>query len=119
MVKRIAAIATGVIVVTGFTVAAQTNVTGTWNAVVELDLGSGEPVFVFKQDSETLTGTYEGAFGSAEIIGKVMGDMIEFSFGAEGVGEAKYTGKIVGDTMEGTCDYGELGGGTWSAEKGG
>ena len=40
--------------------------------------------------------------------------MIEFSFGAEGVGEAKDTGKFMGDTMEITTDCG--GGSTWSAK---
>ena len=117
MMKRIAPVVAVVMVVVGLTLAAQTDVTGTWNAVVELDVGSGEPVFVFEQDGETLTGTYEGTFGSADITGTVMGDMIEFRFGAEGVGEATYTGKIMGDMMEGTCDYGEVGGGTWSAKK--
>ena len=117
MMKRIAPVVAVVMVVVGLTLAAQTDVTGTWNAVVELDVGSGEPVFVFEQDGKTLTGTYEGTFGSADITGTVMGDMIEFRFGAEGVGEATYTGKIMGDMMEGTCDYGEVGGGTWSAKK--
>ena len=105
------------LVVATLAVAAQTDVSGTWNAVVVLDVGSGEPVFVFTQDGETLTGTYEGTFGSASVTGTVKGDMIEFTFGAEGAGEAKYTGKIMGDTMEGTCDYGDVVGGTWSAKK--
>ena len=96
---------------------AQTNVTGTWNAVVELDLGSGEPVFVFMQEGEALTGSYEGTFGAAELKGLVSGDHIEFTFGAEGVGEATYTGTIMGESMEGTCDYGPIGGGTWTAKK--
>jgi len=96
---------------------AQTDVSGTWNAVVELDIGSGEPTFVFAQDGETVTGTYKGTFGSADLTGKVMGDTIEFSFGAEGVGEAKYTGTIEGNSMEGTCDYGIAGDGTWSATR--
>ena len=34
-------------------------------------------------------------------------------------GEATYTGKIMGDMMEGTCDYGDVGSGTWSAKKAG
>ena len=117
MMKRVAAVAAVVAVVAGLTVAAQTDVTGTWNAVVELDVGSGEPVFVFTQDGETLTGTYEGTFGSASITGTVTGDRIEFTFGAEGVGEATYIGKVMGDMMEGTCDYGAVGGGTWSATR--
>jgi len=118
MMKRISVVAAVIMVVAGLTGAAQTDVSGSWNAVVELDLGSGEPVFVFNQDGDTLTGTYEGTFGSADLTGTVTGDTIEFSFGAEGIGEAKYTGKIMGDSMEGTCDYGEAGGGTWSAKKG-
>ena len=121
MMKRIAAAAAGVMVVAGFAVAAQTDVSGTWNFVVNLDAGSGEPVFVFMQDGETLTGDYVGTFGSASVTGRVTGDMIEFTFGAEGAGEATYTGKITasaaGITMEGTCDYGDVGGGTWSATK--
>ena len=120
MMKWIAAAAV-VMVVAGPAVAAQTDVSGTWNFVVNLDAGSGEPVFVFMQDGETLTGNYEGTFGSASVTGTVKGDMIEFTFGAEGAGEATYTGTITasaaGMTMEGTCDYGDVGGGTWSATK--
>ena len=96
---------------------AQTDVSGMWNAVVELDVGSGEPTFVFTQDGEMVTGVYEGTFGAADLAGKVMGDTIEFSFAVEGLGEAKYTGTIDGGSIEGTCDYGIAGGGTWSATK--
>ena len=74
MMKQMTAVVAVVIGVAGLA-AAQTNVTGTWNFAVELDLGSGEPVFVFKQDGERLTGTYEGVFGSAELTGTVKGDM--------------------------------------------
>ena len=86
MMKRIAAAAAGVMVVAGLAVAEQTDVSGTWNFVVNLDAGSGEPVFVFMQDGEILTGSYEGTFGSASVTGTVMGDRIEFTFGAEGAG---------------------------------
>ena len=110
MVKQIALIALVLGLVPALPVSAQTDVTGTWNAVVELDAGSREPVFVLQQNGETLTGTYRGTFGSATITGTVTGDMIEFTFGAEGVGEARYTGKITqhaaGQTMEDTCDSG-------------
>ena len=121
MMKRIAAAAAGVMVVAGLAVAEQTDVSGTWNFVVNLDAGSGEPVFVFMQDGEILTGSYEGTFGSASVTGTVMGDRIEFTFGAEGAGQATYTGQITagaeGMTMEGSCDYGDVGGGSWSATK--
>ena len=117
MLKRML-IAAGVLVtIVAVTVSAQTDVSGTWNAVVELDLGSGEPTFVFSQDGDAITGTYEGTFGSADLTGTVTGNTIEFTFGAEGVGAATYTGTVTGDSIEGTCDYGEAGGGTWTAKK--
>ena len=117
MSKLFATVFVAIVVTLGVSLIGQTDVSGTWNAAVELDLGSGEPVFVFIQDGEMLTGTYEGTFGSADLRGLILGDQIEFSFGAEGVGEATYTGTVTGDSMEGTCDYGPVGGGTWNARK--
>lgn len=96
--------------------AQEVDVTGTWQFVVELDLGSGEPTFVFKQEGETLTGTYEGLFGTAEVTGTVKGNEIEFRFGGDAA-EAVYTGTVDGDTMKGTCDYGGVGEGTWEAKR--
>ena len=119
MFKQIIIVAVVLTALASVPASAQTDVSGTWNAVVELDLGSGEPTFVFTQDGDTIAGTYEGTFGSAPLTGKVTGDTIEFTFGAEGVGEATYTGTISASGMEGTCDYGEAGGGTWSAKKAG
>lgn len=101
---------------TGARAAVQADVTGAWNFVVELDIGGGEPVFVFEQEGETLTGTYRGTFGTADVTGTVTGNAIEFSFGGEGA-EAVYVGTIDGDTMRGTCDYGGVGEGTWEAER--
>jgi hypothetical protein len=117
MPRTFAAVIVTILLLPSLLLTAQTNVTGRWNAVVELDLGSGEPVFEFTQEGETVTGTYQGTFGSAELKGLVSGDQIEFTFEAEGVGEATYTGIIRGESMEGTCDYGPIGGGTWTAMK--
>ena len=92
------------------------DISGTWQAFLTLDVGSGELTFVFKQDGEQLTGTYEGTFGSAEVTGTVQGTAVEFSFEVQG-GVAAYTGTVSDDTMKGTCDYGQVGGGTWEAER--
>ena len=35
-------------------------ISGTWDFVVELDAGGGEPTFVFEQDGAMLSGVYEG-----------------------------------------------------------
>lgn len=117
MLKHTLAVAVVLTALVSMPASAQTDVSGTWNAVVELDIGSGEPTFVFTQEGDEITGTYEGTFGSAPLTGTVTGDTIEFTFGAEGVGSATYTGTISGDGMKGTCDYGEAGGGTWDARK--
>ena len=94
----------------------QVNITGEWQFTVELDIGGGEPTFVFEQDGETLTGSYEGLFGTAAITGTVKGNQIEFRFGGDGA-EAVYVGSIDGDLMQGTCDYGGVGEGSWEAER--
>ncbi len=93
-------------------------ITGAWTFTVDLGNGGGEVDFVFRQDGEQLTGSYQGAYGSAQVIGTVQDNDIEFSFEVEG-GRVTYVGKIRGRTMEGTCDYGEVAGaGTWEATKG-
>ena len=106
-----------VFLVAALGVSAQADVTGSWQFVVELDIGSGDPTFVFEQDDEMLTGTYEGMFGEAPVTGTVKGNQIEFRFGAQG-SEAVYVGTIDGDTMSGNCDYGGVGEGTWEADRG-
>ena len=103
-------------VVATLAVAAQTDVTGTWNFAVELDVGAGEPTFVFTQEGETLTGTYQSPFGEADVTGTVTDNEIEFRFSTQG-GEAVYTGTIDGDMMKGACDYGIVGEGTWEAKQ--
>jgi hypothetical protein len=96
------------------------DVTGSWNASVETDAGSGTPKFMFKQSGETLTGTYSGQLGDAPLSGTVKGDDIEFSFKASPQGETvlcKYKGKIAGSQIKGTVELGGLGSGTFTATK--
>jgi hypothetical protein len=92
------------------------DVTGTWKLDVVLDAGSGTATFVFNQEGEKLTGTYQGALGEAEVTGTVKGKKIEFSFSGRGV-DAHYEGKVTDDTMEGTCEYGQVGSGTFKGKK--
>ena len=81
------------------------NVTGDWTFNVQTDQGAGTPAMSFKQDGETLTGTYVGTFGSANLKGTVKGAAIEFSFSADGQGQAVdsvYKGTVEKDSMKGT-----------------
>jgi hypothetical protein len=96
------------------------NVTGVWDFTVETAQGSGSPVFTFKQEGETLTGTYKGQFGEAPLTGTVKGSDIKFNIKVNAQGQEfniAYTGKIDGNTMKGTAQLGELGEANWTAKK--
>jgi len=97
------------------------DVSGNWEFSVETGAGSGSPSFVFKQAGETLTGTYTGLVGKAEVHGTVKGDQIDFKFDFSYSGQsgtAHYWGTIESDKkMSGKLDYAGLGEGTWTATK--
>lgn len=95
------------------------DLTGTWNAKVELSTGqSGTPTFVLKQHGEKLTGTYSGALGDAPINGTVKGSDVTINFEVSGA-QIHYAGKVdkEGKKMEGTVDYGGQASGTFTATK--
>ena len=97
------------------------DISGTWRAQVETDAGSGSPTFVLKQDGEALTGSYAGALGEAKVTGSVKGDQVEIAFQVSPSGDAVkvvYSGKLLSDKkLKGTVKMGELGSGTFTAEK--
>ena len=93
------------------------DVSGTWSAAVRLDAGGGTATFVFKQAGDTLTGTYSGALGNADVKGTVKGNQVEWSFDSPDAGKITYKGALEGATMKGTVEYGQLGAGTFTAEK--
>ena len=81
------------------------NISGAWDFAVETGGGSGAPSFTFKQEGETLTGTYKGQFGEGPLTGTVKGDDLKFSLSLSAGGQTMtvvYTGKITGkDSMKG------------------
>src|SRR5215471_5915870 len=79
------------------------DVTGTWNAKVDLGGQGGTPTFVLKQDGDKLTGTYSGALGDAPLSGTIKGNAVVFDFEASGA-KIHYEGKLnaEGTTMEGS-----------------
>jgi len=92
--------------------------TGKWNSTVDLAGQGGNPTFVLQQSNDKLTGTYSGALGEAPLHGTVKGADITFDFDAYG-GTIHYVGKLSedGKKIAGTCDYGQLGKGTFTATK--
>ena len=93
------------------------DISGKWTFHVVLDAGGGDPTFEFKQTGDKLTGKYHGQVGDADLTGMVAGNKVEFTFNSQ-AGAVKYTGTIEGDKkMSGTCEYGELGNGKFTATK--
>lgn len=92
--------------------------TGTWVMAVELDDGQGgEATFVLEQEGDEISGTYSGALGSdIEVTGEVTEEGIELWFDSL-AGLITYKGKVEGTKIEGTCEYGQLGPGTFKGEK--
>ena len=101
--------------------ASAVNISGVWDFAVETQAGSGNPTFTFKQEGETLSGSYKGTFGEGPIKGTVKGSDIMFSVKINAQGqdiEVTYTGKIEGSgQMKGTVKLGEFGEGTWTGKK--
>ena len=93
------------------------DISGTWSAAVTLDAGSGTATFVLKQSGENLTGTYSGVLGNLDVKGTVKGNQVEWSFEQAEAGKISYRGTLEGNTIKGTVEYGQLGAGTFTAEK--
>ena len=97
---------------------APTGVNGTWTFDVDfLDARGGNVTFVLRQEGELLTGSYRGAYGTADLQGTVTGDAIQFSFETEPTGPVTFEGTIDESSMKGTCDYSEVSRGTWEARR--
>ena len=98
--------------------AAAQEVAGTWVLAVELDAGTGgDATFVLAVEEDEISGTYSGALGEdIAVTGQVTEEGLRFVFDSQ-AGEIVYEGKVEGNTMEGTCEYGQLGGGTFKGER--
>jgi hypothetical protein len=94
------------------------DLTGTWSANVVLDAGNGTATFKLMQMGDTLSGTYSGVLGDAKVTGTVKGNQVEWSFQSDQAGKIVYTGTLDGASrIKGTCVYGALGKGTFTADK--
>jgi hypothetical protein len=92
-------------------------VTGTWNMTVETSAGSGTPVFILKQENDTLiTGTYKGQFGEAPVKGSIKVNKISLKFSASDM-EISYSGIVDGNTMKGKIVFGTVGEGTFTGKR--
>jgi hypothetical protein len=92
------------------------DISGKWNMKVETAAGNGTPVFNLKQQGETITGTYVGQLGEAQVKGTIKDKEIKIEFKAGEIAVV-YTGILEGNTMKGKAAFGDLGEGTFTGTK--
>ena len=97
--------------------AAAQSVAGRWLLDVALDAGSGQATFEFEVEGNDISGTYGGVLGEQPVTGTVEGNIIRFGFDSPEAGEIRFDGILEGDTLEGTCEYGALGAGTFTGRR--
>lgn len=97
------------------------DVAGTWDIMLDIGGNTATPSVTFKQDGETLTGTYHSQMlGEQKITGTIKGNDISFGFTASFDGNAvkvTYSGTVEKTTMKGKVTFGDLGEGAFSAKK--
>jgi hypothetical protein len=103
-------------------VAAAADITGTWKADLHTPQGQVQVNYVFKQDGEALTGTWQAAQSPTVPItdGKVTGDKVAFLVKMDPNGRMTFAheGKIDGDQIQLTMKpSGEFPGSTVVAKK--
>jgi hypothetical protein len=102
--------------------AQKVDVTGVWAFTVQSEAGTGTPTVTLKQEGEKLTGHYSSQLvGEADLAGTVKGQTITFKVVGEVQGvklELQYSGTVESkDSMKGTLSAGELGNGTFTAQR--
>lgn len=97
------------------------DVSGTWGLTVETGQGTGTPSVTFKQDGETLTGTYSSqVFGEQKVTGTIKGSAITFTFNGTLEGTSfvvTFTGTVEKDSMKGKVTLGDAAEGTFTGKK--
>ena len=90
---------------------------GTWRFNVTTASGSGVATLTMTVEGNAIKGKYSGQVGQADLSGTVDGDKVQISFDSDLVGTVTYTGTLSGGVIKGTCNYGQIGAGTFEAKK--
>lgn len=110
-----------VVAVLAVSVAAQTDVTGTWDVTTESEQGSTSAVLTLSQDGDKLTGEFAAPeVGTVAFEGTITGDKLEWTLEFDAGGQAieiTFEGTVDGDEMTGTLDVAGYFGGDWTAKR--
>lgn len=118
--RMLLAVSAAAVFLTTSAIAADANVTGEWDMIVESPAGTGTPHFSLKQQGANVSGTYKGALGEAPVTGTVKGNAVTIKFHVEAQGmemEVSYVGTVDGAAMSGTVTLGDFGEGKFTGKK--
>jgi hypothetical protein len=118
--RMLLAASAATVLLTTSVIAADANVTGEWDMIVESPAGTGTPHFSLKQQGASISGTYKGALGEAPVTGTVKGNAVTIKFHVEAQGmemEVSYVGTVDGAAMSGTVTLGDFGEGKFTGKK--
>jgi opacity protein-like surface antigen len=118
--RMLLAVSAAAVFLTTSAIAADANVTGEWDMIVESPAGTGTPHFSLKQEGATISGNYKGALGEAPVTGTVKGNAVTIKFHVEAQGmemEVSYVGTVDGASMSGTVTLGDFGEGKFTGKK--
>ena len=96
------------------------DLSGTWEAEVEYDVGAARHTLTIAAKGNELTGSHAGWAYRGKLRGSIDGNRVELrsSLPAEGTSLAyTFRGEVSGDTMSGALDLGEYGRGRWHARR--
>jgi hypothetical protein len=108
------------VLVSAMPVAAQTDVTGEWDAQYATPLGPQELKIYLMQEGPRITGHTTSEYGESQVRGSINGQDVTFTFSSTDAGRAvdiRVTAKVNGDRMSGTAKIGDRVEGGFTAER--
>lgn len=100
--------------------AAQTDVTGEWDASYGTPLGPQELKIYLTQEGPRVTGHTTSEYGESQVRGSINGSDVTFTFSSTDGGKAvdiQVTAKVEGERMRGTAKIGGRAEGAFTAER--
>lgn len=99
--------------------AAAVDLSGTWNYAVVTENGTGTPTVTITQTGDSLAGTYASArMGTIGFKGTVRDSAFTFALATDGGATLVFKGRLVkADRVEGTVDFGGMGGASFTGER--
>jgi len=108
------------LIVAAAPLAAQTDVTGEWDASYATPLGPQELKIYLTQEGPRLSGHTTSEYGESQVRGTINGKDIQLTFSATDGGKAieiRVTARVDGDSMKGTAKLGDRAEGAFTAER--